>query len=78
MDENRILHTETTSHKVLLELRRHLGRSFQVEQLDLPAFKARLTQSYQSGDGEALQAVEDMGAEWICPPWRMTSKMANC
>ena len=63
VDENRILHTETTSHKVLLELRRHLGRSFQVEQLDLPAFKARLTQSYQSGDGEALQAVEDMGAE---------------
>lgn len=63
VEENRILHTEGTSYKVLVELRRHLGCSFEAELLDVSAFKARLTQFYQSGDGEALQAVEDMGAE---------------
>jgi general secretion pathway protein E len=63
LEAGKILHTPGVDHRVLIELRRHLGRSFQTEELEVGPFKSRLTQLYQSSDGEALQAVEDMGAE---------------
>ncbi|WP_028875751.1 type II secretion system ATPase GspE [Teredinibacter turnerae] len=64
LHEGRVLHQPGVSAQTLLEVRRFLGRPFEIEELDEAAFKVRLTRVYQSTDGEALQAVEDMGAEF--------------
>ena len=64
LEEGRVLHRRNISAMTLLELRRHIGRSFDLEALDDSAFQARLTKVYQSSDGEAQQAVEEMGAEF--------------
>lgn len=50
--------------RTVLELRRYLGRPFEARELDENEFKAKLSQLYQSSDGEAQQAAEDMGAEF--------------
>jgi len=64
VEDGRVLHLPDVSARTLLELRRHLGRPFDMEQLDEESFQARLTRLYQSSDGQAQQAVEDMGAEF--------------
>lgn len=64
IEEGRVLHREDVSAHTLLELRRHLGRPYEMEVLEEEIFQARLTKVYQSNDGEAQQAVEDMGAEF--------------
>ncbi|TVZ37267.1 general secretion pathway protein E [Alteromonadaceae bacterium 2753L.S.0a.02] len=64
LHEGRVLHRPGVTAQTLLEVRRFLGRPFEIEELETEAFKARLTRVYQSTDGEALQAVEDMGAEF--------------
>ena len=64
VEDGRVLHRSDVSAHTLIELRRHLGRAYQMEQLDDDSFQARLTKIYQSSDGEAQQAVEDMGAEF--------------
>lgn len=64
LDEGIVLHTENVSAKTLVELRRYLGRPLQLIELEEKEFKAKLTKHYQSSDGEAQQAVEDMGAEF--------------
>ena len=64
LEDGRVLHRPGISAKTVLELRRHLGRPIELEQLDETTFKVKLTQLYQSNDGEAQQAVEDMGAEF--------------
>lgn len=64
IERGRVLHAPGVTAETLLEMRRFLGCPFELEALDDDAFKSRLTQVYQSTDGEALQAVEDMGAEF--------------
>lgn len=64
VDEGRVFHKPGVKLQTLLELRRHLGRPFEFEELEEKVFRARLTQLYQSNDGEAQQAVEEMGAEF--------------
>lgn len=64
LDEGVVLHTEEVTAKTLAELRRFLGRPLQLIELEKDEFKAKLTKYYQSSDGEAQQAVEDMGAEF--------------
>lgn len=64
LDEGVVLHTEDVSAKTLIELRRFLGHPLQLIELETAEFKAKLTKYYQSSDGEAQQAVEDMGAEF--------------
>ncbi|MFT5082165.1 MAG: general secretion pathway protein E [Lentisphaeria bacterium] len=64
VDEGVVLHTAKVSAQTLLELRRYLGRPLELIELEEKEFKAKLTQHYQSSDGEAQQAVEDMGAEF--------------
>lgn len=63
LDQGRILYTPKVSFRVLSEIRRHLGHPLDCECIAPEAFQAKLQQVYQSNDGEALQAVEDMGAE---------------
>lgn len=64
VEDGRVLHLKSVSTRALLEIRRHLGRPYELEELDDETFQARLTQLYQSSDGQAQQAVEDMGAEF--------------
>ncbi|WP_096085590.1 type II secretion system ATPase GspE [Agaribacterium haliotis] len=64
VEDGRVLHRSDVSAETLIELRRLLGRSYEMEELDDEPFQARLTKLYQSSDGEAQQAVDDMGAEF--------------
>ncbi|WP_185234662.1 type II secretion system ATPase GspE [Teredinibacter franksiae] len=64
LDEQKLLYKPGISAQTLLEVRRHLGQPFELEELDEESFKARLARVYQSADGEALQAAEDMGDEF--------------
>ena len=64
LEDGKVLHKPDVSARTLVELRRHLGRAFELEELSEDQFKAKLTSSYQSGDGEAQQAVDEMGAEF--------------
>ncbi len=63
LDNGMVLHTASVSAQTLLEVRRHVGKPLQLVKLEDDEFKSRLTQLYQSNDGEAQQAVDDMGAE---------------
>jgi len=64
LEQDKIFHTPSVSAQTLLEVRRFVGRPLPAEELDEDTFKARMTRIYQSTDGEALQAAEDMGAEF--------------
>jgi general secretion pathway protein E len=48
---------------VLLELQRVLGAAFTLEKMDEAGFKKRLTEQYQTNDGAAQRAVDDIDAE---------------
>lgn len=63
IEDGVVLHRSDVSAHTLIELRRHLGRVFELEELEDDAFQARLTKVYQSSDGEAQQAVDEMGAD---------------
>jgi len=63
IEDGRVLHLAKVTAITLLELRRHLGRPFEMEELEDKEFQTRLTRLYQSSDGEAQQAVDEMGAE---------------
>ncbi|WP_370981571.1 type II secretion system ATPase GspE [Agaribacterium sp. ZY112] len=63
VEEGRVLHKADVSAQTLIELRRSIGRSFEMEVLQDDVFQSRLTKLYQSSDGEAQQAVDDMGDE---------------
>lgn len=64
VEQGKLVHTPGLSQHTLAELRRHLRRPLELEEVEEKEFKSRLTQLYQSSDGEAQQAVEDMGAEF--------------
>src|SRR5690554_5200385 len=50
--------------EVLLELQRYLGSDFVMEEVPASDFQRRLTREYQSGEGAAQRAAEDLGAEY--------------
>ena len=64
VDQGRLVHKPGLSLQTLIEVRRFLAEPLELEEIDDNEFKARLTRFYQSSDGEAQQAVEDMGAEF--------------
>ncbi|ABD82834.1 type II secretion system protein E [Saccharophagus degradans 2-40] len=64
IEDGCILHRSDISAPILLELRRHMGRPLILKQVDEAEFKSKLTKLYQSNDGEAQQAVDEMGAEF--------------
>jgi len=64
IDNGEVVHKPGVDSQTILELRRHLGKAFAVKELADEEFQAVLSRIYQSSDGEALQAVEDMGAEF--------------
>jgi general secretion pathway protein E len=59
-----VLHRPGLTLEVLLELQRYLGNDFTLEELPVDVFQKRLTKDYQSGDGAAQRAVDDLGAEF--------------
>ena len=63
LDDGRIFYTDKVNASALLEVRRFLGQPFEFEEIDEKAFQTRLTALYQSSDGEAQQAVDEMGAD---------------
>lgn len=63
VEDGRVLHKADISPQTLLEVRRYLGRPFAMELMDAQEFGKKLTQLYQSSDGEAQQAVDEMGAD---------------
>src|SRR5690606_18802 len=64
-DESRIvLHRPGLSLDVLLELQRYLGSDYELEEISAEDFQRRLTREYQSGEGAAQRAAEDLGAEY--------------
>jgi len=63
-DGKLVLHRPGLTLEVLLELQRYLGEGFELEELPNEEFQRRLTKDYQSGDGAAQRAVDDLGAEF--------------
>ena len=59
-----LLHRPGLGLDVLLELQRYLGSRLELREVSAEDFQNRLTQVYQSGDGAAQQAAEDLGAEF--------------
>lgn len=64
LEDGRLLHKPGLSLPVLLELRRHLGRAFELREIPEQEFQTKLTQAYQSGEGAAQRAVDEIGAEF--------------
>lgn len=64
IEDGTVFYTGTPSLKTLVELRRYTGNALRLEALEKEVFQKRLTHHYQSGDNEAQQAVDDMGAEF--------------
>jgi len=62
--EATLLYRPGLNLNVLLELQRYLGTKFRLKEIPTEDFQRRLTQVYQSGDGAAQQAAEDLGAEY--------------
>lgn len=60
----KVLHKPGLTLDVLLELQRILGVGFELEELPTEDFQKRLTREYQSGDGAAQRAAEDLGNEF--------------
>ena len=63
LDNGTVFHTAGVNGQALLELRRHVGKPLQLVKLADKEFSTKLTAFYQSNDGEAQQAVDEMGAE---------------
>ncbi len=59
-----VLHKPGITLNTLLELQRHLGSEFRLEEMPAEDFQKRLTREYQSGDGAAQRAAEDLGNEF--------------
>ncbi len=59
-----LLHSPGLALNVLLELQRYFGRELRLQEIATEEFQRRLTKEYQSSDGAAQRAVEDLGAEF--------------
>lgn len=60
----RVLHKPGLKLEVLTELARYFDGDMTLEELDTESFQQRLTREYQSSDGAAQRAAEDLGAEF--------------
>ncbi len=58
-----VLYRPGLQSRVVVELRRSLGRAMQLQAVPEDEFQARLTSAYQSDNNEAVQVAEDMGAD---------------
>jgi general secretion pathway protein E len=59
-----LLHRPGLGLNVLLELQRYMGSDFTLQEITNEDFQKRLTKEYQSGEGAAQRAAEDLGAEF--------------
>lgn len=64
IEDGIVFYTGEIGLATLVELRRFTGKLLKLEQLPKEEFQKRLTKHYQSGDNEAQQAADDMGAEF--------------
>lgn len=64
LEDGRLLHKPGLALPVLLELRRSLGHPFELAEISDQEFQSKLTRLYQSGDGAAQRAVDEIGAEF--------------
>ncbi|MDH3280425.1 MAG: type II secretion system ATPase GspE [Gammaproteobacteria bacterium] len=62
-DRHHIVCTAAPKLDIVTELRRKLGGALQFHQTDQPTFERLLRQSYDKGQSEATQMVDDMGGE---------------
>ena len=58
-----VVHQAQPGIEVLTELRRYLGRPFQLQAVAEPDFQRRLTLAYQRDNNAAVQMAEDIGAD---------------
>ena len=63
LKNNTVYYMDTIAHPILLELQRVLSTNFSIEKIDENTFIKQLTQQYQTRDGEAQRAVDDIDAE---------------
>ncbi len=59
-----VIHRPGLTLDVLTELARYFGGALTLSEVDAESFQKQLTAEYQSGDGAALRAVEDIGSEF--------------
>lgn len=64
LEDGRLLHKPGLALPVMLELRRFLGKSFDMTEVSEQEFQRKLTQLYQSSEGAAQRAVDEIGAEF--------------
>ncbi len=64
IEDGKLICTTGLSLSTLSELRRYIGKPLELTEISEEEFKKRLTALYQSSDGEAQQAAEDMDAEF--------------
>lgn len=64
LEDGRLLHKPGLALPVILELRRFLGQAFDLAEVSDQEFQTKLTALYQSGDGAAQRAVDEIGAEF--------------
>lgn len=63
LDNDAIVCSGDIAAPVLLELQRMLGTELTINSIDETTFKRQLTQKYQTGDGAAQRAAEQLDAE---------------
>ncbi len=63
LEGERLLHKPGLTLPILLEMRRYLGRPFDLVEVSDKEFQQLLTKHYQSGDGAAQRAVDELGAD---------------
>jgi general secretion pathway protein E len=64
LEEGRLLHKPGLRLPVILELRRFLGEPFELAEISDQEFQQKLTRFYQSSEGAAQRAVDEIGAEF--------------
>lgn len=64
LEDGRLLHKPGLALPVILELRRFLGQPFELAEISDQEFQKKLTQLYQSSEGAAQRAVDEIGAEF--------------
>lgn len=63
LEDDKVLHKPGLTLPIILEIRRYLGRTFDLAEISDGDFQKKLTKLYQSGDGAAQRAVDEIGAD---------------
>lgn len=64
LEDTEVIHKPGISLSAIIELRRFLQREFTLVEVSEADFQKRLTHSFQSSDGAAQRAVEDLGDDF--------------